>query len=764
MTDSKSNKAKEIPKAYDSNAEMEMYELWEKSGYFTPENIKSKKKPFVMTLPPPNANGKQHVGHMCGYSFQDCMGRFHRMRGEPTLLLAGKDHAGIQTEAVFTRVLEEQGKDKWKMGRKKFYDACYKFCIESADFAREQEKRIGLSTDWTREKFTLDPKLNEVIFETFYKMFDEGLVYRGEYIINQCTHCRTALANVDTEHEQKKGIFAYIKYPVVGKKGEFVTVATTRPETMLGDTAVAVNPKDKRYKKLVGKMLELPLTGREIPIIADRSVDPEVGTGALKVTPAHSSIDFEIGREHKLEVVNVIDESGKMTDQAPKKYQGMTTKEACDAVLNDLDVQGLLQKVENISHEVIVCERCRTAIEQIISKQWFVNVEGLSKKAIKAVEKGETQMVPSFFNKVMINWLKEIRPWCVSRQLWWGHRIPVWYCGGKKLYDWLLDNPGKTAKDYAKETGKLVDGCGQVTTGSERPEKCSGCGNIDLEPEEDCFDTWFSSGQWPFSTLEGPGGEDFKKYYPTDVMETMHDIIFFWVARMMMLGIYRTGKTPFHTVYYHGMILAPDGRKMSKSKGNVVEPTEVFEKYGADALRLWYFTDALPGKNTPIRDEKLQGNRNYVNKIWNASRFIMMQVGDLTGAEVKQLDGVVSERIAGMASSDDEWDKATMEAAKDVTRHLEKYKFNLATETNHEFFWHTLCDKWIEETKGLVTEEPKKKVEYLGRLIAILATLMKLNHPFSPFVTERIWQELKGLGLLSKEEDLLMVAKWPIES
>lgn len=741
-----------------------MYELWEKSGYFTPENIKTKKKPFVMTLPPPNANGKQHVGHMCGYSFQDCMGRYHRMKGEPTLLLAGKDHAGIQTEAVFTKILTEKGIDKWELGREEFYKRCYKFCIESADYAREQEKRIGLSTDWSREKFTLDPKLTEVIYETFYKMFEEGLIYREGYIINQCTNCRTALANIDTEHEQKQGKYVYMRYPIVGEKDKYIGVATTRPETMLGDTAVAVNPKDKRYKELVGKKVMLPLADREIPIIADRAVDMELGTGAVKVTPAHSAIDFEIGREHELEVINVIDETGHMNENAPKKYQGMTTTEARAAVEEDMTELGLVDKTENVSHEVLVCERCRTVIEQVISKQWFVNVEDLAKKAVEAIKGGETTNVPKYFNKVLTNWLDDIRPWCISRQLWWGHRIPIWYCGGKKLYDWLLDNPGKSAADYEKETGEKANGCGEVVAADERPAGgCPKCKNADLEAEEDCMDTWFSSGQWPFSTLGGPDGEDFAKYYPTDVMETMHDILFFWVARMMMLGIYRTGKAPFHTVYLHGMILAPDGRKMSKSKGNVVEPKEIFEEFGADALRLWYFSDALPGKNTPIRNEKLQGNRNLVNKIWNASRYVMMQLEDLSAEELEELDKEVCDRITGLSKSKDKWEKETYEVAQKITKHIDKYMFNLAVELNREFFWHTFCDQWIEETKAQIAENSELKIQSLGRLIAVLAVQMKLMHPFAPFVTERVWQSLRGLGLLSKEAELLMVAKWSVE-
>ena len=754
-----------IPKSYDSNAEMEMYEIWEQSGFFNPDSTKSTKKPFVISLPPPNANDKLHIGHTCGYSFQDCMGRYNRMKGRPTLLLPGKDHAGIQTEAVFTRVLAKQGINKWELGREEFYKRTYDYCMENAKYAREQERRIGLSADWSREKFTLDPRLTEIIYETFFKMFEEKLVYRGEYIINQCPHCRTALANVDTEHIEKAGIFAYIRYPLVDSPKEYVTVATTRPETMLGDTAVAVHPDDKRYKKLVGKSVELPLTGRTIPIIADRAVDKDTGTGCLKVTPAHSAIDFKIGKEHKLPVVNVIDAEARMTDKAPEKYRGMKVEECREAVLVDLKELGLLEKVEDITHEVIVCERCRHDVEQIISKQWFVNVEPLAKKAIEALKEGKTVVYPANQGRVLKQWFEHIEPWCISRQLWWGHRIPVWYCGSKELFDWLLDHSDKTSADYQKETGKNADGCGTVIPASHAPRKCPKCGGVHIESETDLFDTWFSSGQWPYSTLGGPGTEDYKKYYPTDVMETMRDILFFWVARMMMMCIYRTGTTPFHTVYLHGMILAEDGTKMSKSRGNGVWPDEVFGMYGADAVRLWYFSDTLPGQNTPVRHEKLKGNRNLVNKIWNASRYVMMQVEEMSSDEKEKIGKMVSKIGRKLSTSSQDWEKETVKVAEDVTRYLDSFRFNLAVESIREFFWHTFCDRWIEETKQKIRDSKKEseRIEHLARLIAILSVQMKLLHPFAPFVTERVWQSLRSLGLLIDEGELLMTAAWPIE-
>lgn len=757
------NKKDQIPKTYDSDKEMEMYKLWEDSGFFNPDNVRSDKKPFVMTLPPPNANDELHIGHTCGYSFHDCMGRYNRMKGHPTLLLAGKDHAGIQTEAVFTKVLKEQGIDKWELGREEFHKRAYEYCMTQAKYARKQEKRIGLSADWSREKFTLDPKLTEIVYETFYRMFEEHLVYRGPYIVNQCTFCRTALANIDTEHAEKEGIFVDIRYPLAGEGDKYLTIATTRPETMLGDTAVAVHPEDRRYKKYVGKEVELPLTGRNIPVIADEAVDMEVGTAVLKVTPAHSAVDFKIGEKHGLDIVNVINEEGKMTENAPEKYQGMTVKEAREAVMEDLKEQGLLGEVENITHEVIVCERCGHDIEQIISKQWFINVKGLAEKGIEVLDKGETVVFPENQGRILRRWFENIEPWCISRQLWWGHKIPIWYCGGKPLYDWLLDNPENTAKDFFRERDLDEEGCGTAIPGANTPRKCPKCAGVNLEPETDIFDTWFSSGQWPFSTLGGTEGEDYQKYYPTDVMVNGRDITFFWDARMIMMGLYRTGKPPFSTVYVHGLILAPDGQKMSKSKGNGIFPDEVFAQYGADALRLWYYTDTLPGQDSPIRHEKLKGNRNFVNKVWNASRYVMMQVVELDDGESKVVQKSVQKHLKRMRLSRDEWEKETLEVARSVTEYLDKYRFNLAVEKIREFFWHTFCDIWIEETKSEISDKPEEKAEFLGRLIAILIVQLKLIHPFAPFVTERVWQELREIGLLEGESELLMVSAWPVE-
>lgn len=752
-----------IPKAFESTtSEPEIYKLWESSGYSTPEKVEeylrekglNVEKPFTITLPPPNANGNLHLGHMCGYSFHDAFARFNRMTGHPTLLVPGKDHAGIQTESAFTKVLQNNGEDKWEMGRDEFYKRCYEFCMQNADNARTQEKNIGLSADYAREFFTLDPKLTKIIYETFYKMYADGMVYRDKRIVNICPNCKTALADIDTDHEERRGIFAYIVYPFVNEEDkqlakerfgvEGITVATTRPETMLGDTAVAVNPGDTRYQAFIGHKVLLPIANREIPIITEEEVDLETGTGALKVTPAHSPIDFEIGKRQGLEVINVIDEEGKMTGNIPERFKGMGTTDCSKALCSELSELGLLVKIENIKHDVAVCERCGTPIEPVISNQWYANVESLAKKALEALHNGEVKVVPEGQQRALEFFYENIQPWCISRQLWWGQRIPVWYSGSKKLHDWLNENQGKTVEDFEKEFNVKANGTGEIKLCEEMPDSSNP--GVSWEAESDMFDTWFSSGQIPFSTLGGPDGEDYKKYYSTQLMIHGRDILFWWSARMIMFGLYRTGEVPYPAVLLTGMILAADGSKMSKSKGNGIEPNEVFEKYGADALRLWYYSDALPGSNAPLREEKIKGNRNFVNKIWNASRFILMNIED---EEI--------EKIQGKAVTDTNRVMATKEHIEKVGKYIERYQLNLGAETIREFFWHELCDKWIEEIKGEIKDQPiggDLRVEKLSELLWLLKENLKIIHPFVPFVTEAVWQELVKLGLA---EGVLMV-------
>ena len=740
--------SKDIPKTFESqDIEEKIYGMWEESKLTNPEESERHfqekqreiKESFTITLPPPNANGNLHLGHMCGYSYHDVLARYMRMTNHPTLLVPGKDHAGIQTETAFSKVLQSKGESKWDMGRDEFYKRCYDFCIENADNARRQEKRIGLSADYSREFFTLDPKLTKIVYDTFYKMYEEGLVYRDKRIVNQCPNCKTALADVDTEHEERRGIFAYIRYPFAegdGKDG--ITVATTRPETMLGDTAVAVNPNDERYKQYVGKTLRLPIADRDIPIIADENVDMELGTGAVKVTPAHSPVDFEIGKKHGLDVENVIDSEGKMTGNVPERFKGMMTIDCSKALCGELDKLGLLEKIENIKHEVAICERCKTAIEPIISNQWYLNVSTLAQKALEAIKSGDISVIPFGQQKALEFFFENIQPWCISRQLWWGQRIPVWYNGGKELYDWLNENKGKNVQDFEIETGKKANGTGEIKLGEENP----GDG---WEAETDVFDTWFSSGQLPYSTLGGPDGEDYKKYYPTQIMIHARDILFWWSARMVMMGLYRTEKVPFPTIFLTGLILAADGSKMSKSKGNGIEPSEVFEKYGADSLRLWYYSDALPGSNAPIREEKIKGNRNFVNKIWNASRFILMNIDESEIEKIKSHQLVETERM-----------NRTRGHVLQVSRYIEKYQFNLGAEAIREFFWHQLCDVWIEEIKKEIKDKELEsgiRIEKLSEMLWLLKENLKIMHPFIPFITEAVWQELVKIGLV---EGLLM--------
>lgn len=772
------NNRDNIAKAFDSNLkEPEMYKLWEKSGLSKPENYEKHlmqtgrvvNKPFVMALPPPNANGDLHIGHVCGYSYHDLFGRYNRLKNSPVLLLPGKDHAGIQTESVFTKILQEQGVDKWALGREEFYKRCYEFCTEKANNAREQEKRLGLSADFSREFFTLDPRLTKIVYETFYMLLKDGLVYRGKRIINQCPKDKTALADVDTEHVEMPGIFAYIVYPFMdeadndlaekelGARG--ITVATTRPETMLGDTAVAVNPNDKRYKKFIGHMVKLPIAEREIPVIGEESVDIELGTGALKVTPAHSPIDYEIGKRHNLEVINVIGPDGTMVKPAPERFIGMKGIDCSKALVKELDEMKLLVKIERIKHEVQVCERCKTPIEPIISNQWYVNMKPLAAKALEALKNGDVKVIPHGSQIALQKFYENIQDWCISRQLWWGQRIPVWYSGGKEMYDWLNDNEGKTVADYEKETAKKATGTGKLYAGEEEPK--SDDGEI-WEAETDLFDTWFSSGQWPFSTLGGPEGDDFKKYFPTDVMVHARDILFWWSARMLMLGLYRTGKAPFKTVFLTGMILAPDGQKMSKSKGNGVTPKEMIDKYGADALRLWYYIDSLPGANSPLREEKIKGNRNFVNKIWNASRFILMNIEDEEIPAIVKKMGEISVKDQEVSIKEENAEVAlegsfaetgisrTLQNTNKVMNYLARFKINLGADEIREFFWHQICDVWIEEVKKELAGEAvgsEKRIEMLAKLMFAVQSYLKVMHPFIPFVTEAVWQEFVTLDL-----------------
>lgn len=734
-----------------SEVEVDVYALWEKSGYLKPEaiadlhkNDEITKKPFVMTLPPPNANGSLHLGHVSGYTYQDLMGRFNRMKGHPTLLLPGKDHAGIQTEVVFEKILEKKGIKKRDLGREEFYRQCYEFCMESSATAREQEKSIGLGADFSREKFTLDPELTKVIFETFRLMFEAGLIYRGKRIINWCIRDQTSLADIDTEKVEELTHLWDIKYKIADSD-EYIVVSTTRPETMFGDTAVAVAPNDERYKHLIGKKAVIPYINREIPIIEDYRIDKEFGTGAVKVTPAHSATDYAISKDHNLEIVTVIDRYGKMIPGLTATYGGLKIEACRTALVADLEKDGFLLGTKEHTHNIAVCERCKSKIEPSLQWQWFIDVSKIKQPAIDAIANKELRIYPKSQEKMYLRWLNKLDDWCISRQLWWGHQIPVWYCGSKEYFDSLQDGAAIDANQ-----------CGKAFFSVEKPEKCPHCGNTHVEQESDVLDTWFSSGHWPFSTLGGPEGKDYAMYYPTDVMETGIDILFFWVARMVMIGTYRTGKVPFSKVFLHGLVTDKEGKKMSKSRGNGVDPHEMIKKYGADAVRMTFLHSNSPGRNYRVYEEKIGGFGKFINKVWNGARFTVMQFEGLTSEQKKNICSIDPATIKTDRMT------ALNEYVANITRLLEHFKFGLAAVQMYEFWWHTFCDKYIEEIKTELKDAPEdKKQLLLAELWYLLKTQIKVMHPFIPFVTEEIWRKLHQLELTQGEQDLLMIADWP---
>jgi len=714
-----------------AEAEPLIYQRWEEGGYFTPEADPTK-KPFTIIMPPPNANGRLHIGHAMFVTVEDILSRWHRMMGEAVLWLPGADHAGILTQVVFERELAKKNLTRQQLGREEFNRQCLAFTLANKEIMERQLRTLGASCDWTREKFTLDPNLQPGILLTFKKLFDAGLVYHGNRIISWCPRCATALSDLEVEHSEEQGTLTYIKYPLKDSD-EFIIVATTRPETMLGDTAVAVNPKDKRYKKMVGRVVKLPLTDREIPIIADAMVDREFGTGAVKVTPAHDPVDFELGERHKLKPISVIGEDWRMTPAAGEKYAGLKVKEARGKVVVDLQALGLVEKVEPYAHSVGHCERCKAIIEPLISWQWFIKGKELAASAIEAVQKGETEILPERFAKTYFQWMTNIRDWCISRQIWWGIRIPIWYCSV----------------------------CGQALVGVDEegnlqpPSTCPHCGQTEgtFDQEEDTFDTWFSSGQWPYITLGWPKETaDFKYFYPTSVMETGYEILFFWVARMMMLGLFATGRVPFRTVYLHGLVRDAFGTKMSKSKGNVVDPLEVVAKYGADALRMALIIGSAPGNDMSLGEDKIRGYRNFANKIWNASRFV------LTALEKEGCEGpnqALSTLPECTAAEDRAILKDLRELTESVTTSLENYRLSDAASATYDFFWHRYCDWYLEAVKARLSgEDAASRQQALAVLVEVLQTCLKLLHPFMPFVTEEVWAKL------GKEEPLI-ISSWP---
>ena len=698
--------------------EERLYNVWQEKKYFTPKVDKSK-KPYTIIMPPPNITGKLHLGHALDNTLQDMLIRFKRMQGYCTLWLPGEDHASIATEVKVENELLKQGLNKKEMGREAFLEKVWEWTDEYREKIREQLKKVGVSADFTREAFTMDENLSKAVKHVFVKLYNEGLIYQGNRITNWCPKCQTALSDAEIEYAEKEGSFWHIKYPVVGS-GEFLEIATTRPETLLGDTAVAVNPNDERYKHLVGKMLKLPLTDREIPVVADDYVDLEFGTGAVKITPAHDPNDFQVGLRHNLKQIRIMDDAG-VINELGGKYQGLDRYEARKAMVADLEAQGLLVKIKPHTHNVGTHDRCGTVIEPIISKQWYVKMDSLAKPAIEVVKNKKTKFVPERFEKTYFNWMENIQDWCISRQLWWGHRIPVYYC----------------------------QDCGEIMVSEHDVTTCTKCGSSKIEQETDVLDTWFSSALWPFSTLGWPDKtEDLEYFYPTSTLVTGYDIIFFWVARMIFSGIHNMGETPFDTVLIHGIIRDSQGRKMSKSLGNGVDPLEVIDEYGADALRFMLVTGNAPGNDIRYIPERVEAARNFANKIWNASRFVMMNLDrDIMNKYKDSTDYSLA----------DKWILSRMNGlVKEVTENMEKYELGIALQKVHDFLWTEFCDYYIELVKPvLYGEDEKSKGIVFNVLYKVLNTGLKLLHPVMPFITEEIYTHL------STETESITIASWP---
>ena len=710
---------KELPKVYEpQEVEGRIYEMWEKNGCFAGHRDPDK-KPFTIVMPPPNVTGQLHMGHAMDCTLQDILIRFKRMQGYAALWVPGTDHAGIATQIkVEEELRKKEGLSRHDLGREKFLERVWDWKHQYGNRIVAQQKKMGASCDWDRSRFTMDEGLSKAVRHVFVSLYKKGLIYKGSRIVNWCPHCVTALSDAEVEYQDKPGHLWHLRYPIVGEEGRYVIVATTRPETMLGDTGVAVNPNDERYKDLIGKKCLLPLVNREIPIVADEYVDMEFGTGCVKMTPAHDPNDFEVGLRCNLESIRVLDDHGVVNENGGK-YQGLERYEARKAIVADLDALGLLEKIEDHQHNVGTCYRCGTDVEPIISAQWFVKMGPLAEEALRVVRDGETKFVPERFTKTYTNWMENVHDWCISRQLWWGHQIPAWTCSE----------------------------CGHITVSETDPTECEHCHSKHITQEEDVLDTWFSSALWPFSTLGWPdeNSEDFKYFYPTDVLVTGYDIIFFWVARMIFSGCAHTGKTPFHTVFIHGLVRDDKGRKMSKSLGNGIDPLEMAEKYGADALRFNLITGNSPGNDMRFYVEKCEAMRNFANKIWNASRFVMM---NLTITENKLPDTLEPE---------DKWILCRLgEVINEVTENMEAYELGVASAKVYDFIWSDYCDWYIELTKArLQGEDEWAKVQAQQVLVYVLTETLKLLHPFMPFITEEIWQALPHQG------DFLMLQSWP---
>ena len=709
---------RELPKVYEpQEVESRIYEMWESKGCFKGHRDPDK-KPFTIVMPPPNVTGQLHMGHAMDCTLQDILIRFKRMQGYAALWVPGTDHAGIATQIkVEEELRKNEGLSRHDLGREKFLERVWDWKHQYGNRIVQQQKKMGASCDWDRARFTMDEGCSKAVREVFVSLYEQGLIYKGSRIVNWCPHCVTALSDAEVEYKDKPGYLWHLKYPIVGEEGRYVIVATTRPETMLGDSGVAVNPNDERYQDIIGKKCLLPLMNREIPIVADDYVDLEFGTGCVKMTPAHDPNDFEVGLRHNLEMIRVLDDNG-CVNELGGKYQGLDRYEARRAILCDLDELGLLEKREEHQHNVGTCYRCGNDVEPIVSAQWFVKMEPLAREAIRSVKDGETKFVPERFTKNYMNWMENLHDWCISRQLWWGHQIPVWYCAD----------------------------CGHMTCTREDPTHCQKCGSANIERDPDVLDTWFSSALWPFSTLGWPEKtEDLDYFYPTDVLVTGYDIITFWVSRMIVSGLEHMKKAPFHTVLIHGLVRDAKGRKMSKSLGNGIDPLEMTAKFGADALRFNLITGNAPGNDTRFFVDKCEAMRNFANKIWNASRFVMMNL------TIDQC------RLPVELAQEDKWILSKLNRLiKEVTENMDAYELGVASAKVYDFIWSDYCDWYIELTKArLQGEDEAAKIQAQQVLVYVLTETLKLLHPFMPFITEEIWQALPHEG------EVLMTSQWP---
>ena len=714
----------EMEKTYNPAAiEEKIYDRWLQKKYFHAEVDRSK-KPFTIVMPPPNITGQLHMGHALDNTMQDILIRYKRMQGYEALWQPGTDHASIATEVKIINKLKEEGISKEELGREGFLEKAWEWKEEYGGRIIKQLKKLGSSADWDRERFTMDEGCSKAVEEVFCKLHEKGYIYKGSRIINWCPVCKTSISDAEVEHVEQVGHFWHIKYPVAGEPGRFIEIATTRPETLLGDTAVAVHPEDERYMDLIGKNVILPLVGREIPVVGDLHADKDKGTGAVKITPAHDPNDFEVGKRHNLPEINVMNDDGTI-NKLGGKYAGLDRYEARKQIVADLDAQGYLCGIEDITHAVGTHDRCKTTVEPMIKPQWFAAMEEMAKPAINAIKTGELKFVPESYSKTYLHWLENIRDWCISRQLWWGHRIPAYYC----------------------------DECGEIVVSKGMPSVCPKCGCTHFTQDPDTLDTWFSSALWPFSTLGWPEKtEELDYFYPTDVLVTGYDIIFFWVIRMVFSGYEQTGKAPFHTVLIHGLVRDSQGRKMSKSLGNGIDPLEVIDKYGADALRLTLITGNAPGNDMRFYWERVESSRNFANKVWNASRFMLMNFEQAAEKGIS-IDGV---SLADLTQAD-KWILSKMNRlTKDVTENIDKYELGIAVSKIYDFIWEEFCDWYIEMVKPrLYNDEDKTKAAALWTLKTVLINALKLLHPYMPFITEEIFCNVQN------EEESIMISKWP---